>query len=657
MFFSSFYSCDVETALGRENCTLEEVLSCDSVLTEAHGMHRQLLDFLGEQQRLDQMLDMILSDPPEPPDAAEGPEVDSFDRLKKCTHVASELLNDIPSLYNVLLTPPYLRRILQLPREWKRLPPTHVYYFRLFHTLSRGPCRGELQKMIQTLYAEGIDVLAGIFKHVGSPDVYPCLFTLLTYAEENVGEEAERNAETRSPSFADWALKDGGLAQLALGVFSAVPESGEEEEDEDRKANVFRLLYDILQIRRNVQQNELCDAVAALQTWAASCMSADETPPHAAVPAILECMFRISRTPQGQGLFPLGCDCLVLIALQHPAAPTPPGDDEAMRRLLLSLGLHQILDRAEAFKELLLDPPALDPIQLPSFSIEKPLGVVRLKICWLLRALSGLIRTSVIQEWFVTHDFVQVLMELFAQFPQNTVLHNYVSETLGFLSKGGWELCQHLTSRVPAMLVRLEEEALKSPDRPASLAHVYSVARMFAYGEDFEWARPNCEGWTQLVEEGLAEFLRNSERKLGGGVQAKMGWGGDEDLEPSAWFHSDVHQEVDRELRGTDNPIEDPDVDSRSVPAVADSWDAFAPSQVDDAAGATDLFPKAEAEPEPEQEPQESQESQADAEEKAKAFVEPQVSLFPPPPDAFPPPPSQESQESQADAEEKAKAF
>eukprot|EP00755_Sulcionema_specki_P014836 Sspe_Gene.57765::Locus_31697_Transcript_1_1_Confidence_1.000_Length_1905::g.57765::m.57765 len=546
-FFSKFYEQSVDT-FNDDDLTIEKVLDNTNCIQECMSMNRRLLSFLTEEEQLTQLLDLVLTpveslDIPEASDQESDDETPLQQRARRA-HFASEILVcDSAELTEAIVSDTkHLDRIFQFLTLDPPLPANATYFTKLFSKcLSSNSTTDALLKYFYQKKDEGqFDILANIFRHISIAEIQTNLHTLLSPRED-------LDLPSTMPPFIAWAMANG----LRQEIRNVIEESLEDDElEEGRKVGVLAISLAAMQIDcSNAPTSQASAAISELQEWITSTLP-NEPKDEAFVPSVLDCVIRMSRKDPYSTVVPLAIEVLQRAPycfLQRAHGETP------------TLGLQCILNEAPAIRDILTT-PRLSPLQLPTYRLDPPLGLIRLKLVDLLHSISD-VTLPCVSEWFLQHGLVTLLMELFECYSSNNLLHNAVLGVLSnLLGNDKARECLVSTMNLDDWILRLHSEGKTDPNK-AYIGHLYTLASILD-----RKGGARAEGWNAFVKGDLVSYVKLEiapllatespvEEQLNHALDDLVVWKG---LNPVRPFET---------IDGVDaNPVTEPDGDADAPP-------------------------------------------------------------------------------------------
>eukprot|EP01063_Lacrimia_lanifica_P014168 TRINITY_DN20809_c0_g1_i1.p1 TRINITY_DN20809_c0_g1~~TRINITY_DN20809_c0_g1_i1.p1 ORF type:complete len:1010 (+),score=363.29 TRINITY_DN20809_c0_g1_i1:152-3181(+) len=471
-FFNQFFEAsNIDRILSSPDCSLEQLLGSPDFFQESHG-HTKLLEYLSEPAQMKAMLEILLApddaeldcltQPPE--EAAEGEEPETYAAKRaRIAYVASELLaNDIMNLMSIAARrgdyealDDFRRDLFGYLKQPGPLPESRVHFCKVLTSYLRnatGFCefgaslRSDIVSFLYTAKAEGsFDIIHAMFHHIGVIGVQQALLTLLTFKAEEGDTE---------PLFARWAMENG----LPEAMIDALAETrADPEEDEAAKVGILWVALGLLTLDGHGQNAEIVQSLSFLTQWLASYYDPADLaarkgadPPEGADPAALDAYNAsqlLASLPEHlhAGLVPSVTMVLRQTCDADPYSPVIPIASDILQRIAraftyqspnafgvadaahaMTYGLQSLLKEADYFKAVLsATPPGSERLELQTWVVDVPFGLMRLKLLELVRAI-GLVDLPAVYSWFFDEGLLELLMRLFEQYPHNNLLHSLV---------------------------------------------------------------------------------------------------------------------------------------------------------------------------------------------------------------------------------------
>ncbi|XP_011605254.2 serine/threonine-protein phosphatase 6 regulatory subunit 2 [Takifugu rubripes] len=385
--FDLHTSSHLEALLDKEDVTLAELMDEEDVLQECKAQNRRLLQFLSQDQCMQELVRLITT---EPPTGVE--EVKRF----KYSNIACELLTcDVGDINDKLGNEePLLESLYAFLEQPSPLNPLLASFFS--KTIGNLITRKTEQVLSFLRRKEGF--LSLVLKHIDTSAMMDVLLRLISCVEP-----PPLRLETLT-----W-LNEEKLAQRLIELIHP-------ERDEERQSNASQTLCDIIRLSRD-QANQLQELSQPDPLLAV--LESQES-----VEQLLQNMFSREGTDS----------CIVngiqvLLTLLEIRRPVVDGvmDAQGFERsytvnssILLAIQPHLI-----HFHQLLLQPPKRNPMLTTLGVLEEPFGNTRLHVA---RLVASLLYTSssshaVIAQELCRLNTMDLLLELFFKYTWNNFLH------------------------------------------------------------------------------------------------------------------------------------------------------------------------------------------------------------------------------------------
>uniref|UniRef100_A0A674HL21 Serine/threonine-protein phosphatase 6 regulatory subunit 2-like n=1 Tax=Taeniopygia guttata TaxID=59729 RepID=A0A674HL21_TAEGU len=219
----------VDKLLDKEDVTLEELMDEDDVLQECKAQNRRLLDFLCQQQCMEQLVTLITHEPP----------VDMDEKVRfKYPNTACELLtSDVPQINDKLGGDETLLNILYdfLDHE----PPLNPLLASFFSKTIGNLIARKTEQVISFLRKKD-KFLSLVLKHIDTSAMMDLLLRLISCVEPTALRQDVLN----------W-LNEARIIQRLVELIHS-------SQDEDRQSNASQTLCDIIRLSRD-QSTQLQD--------------------------------------------------------------------------------------------------------------------------------------------------------------------------------------------------------------------------------------------------------------------------------------------------------------------------------------------------------------------------------------------------------------
>uniref|UniRef100_A0A8C6VQ28 Protein phosphatase 6 regulatory subunit 2 n=1 Tax=Nothobranchius furzeri TaxID=105023 RepID=A0A8C6VQ28_NOTFU len=385
--FDLHTSSHLETLLDKEDVTLSELLDEEDVLQECKAQNRRLIQFLCQDQCMQELVRLTTTEPP-----AGADETKRF----KFPNVACELLTCDVGVINDKLgnDETLLETLYAFLEQPSPLNPLLASFFS--KTIGNLITRKTEQVINFLRKKEGF--LALVLKHIDTSAMMDVLLRLISCVEP-----PPLRLETLT-----W-LNEQKLAQRLTELIHP-------ERDEERQSNASQTLCDIIRLSRDqasqLQEISQPDPLLAV-------LESQEC-----VEQLLQNMFSGGRT---ESCIVSGIQ--VLLTLLEIRRPVVDGvmDAQGFERsyTVNSSILLAIQPHLTHFHQLLLEPPKQDPMLTTLGVLEEPLGNTRLHVA---RLVASLLYTSsashaVVAQELCRLDTMDLLLDLFFKHTWNNFLH------------------------------------------------------------------------------------------------------------------------------------------------------------------------------------------------------------------------------------------
>ncbi|KAJ9449973.1 Extragenic suppressor of kinetochore protein 1 [Diplonema papillatum] len=554
-FFSSqhFEAAGIDRVLNDLDCTLEKVLDSPDCLQECLCANITLLQYLSEEENIANMLDlMLLPLDQEVPCLMEDETADSggdssmnradpssrmAERRARLAYAASEVYASeaLAVIAETTKRPEMLRKIFSFLSAPPPLSVNKVYFSKVLSALQRNVAFAS--RMTEWLYkssASGeFDVIAALLRHISEPCVQQALLTLLIFHEgcDHVSEEGGTPTTPSYPVFPRWSMAHG-LPNAMVATLQTT--TGDPEFDESSIAGVLWIAVNVLSLDNNGQNVDILKTLHFLISWLSGhskngedyrddfIASVDDDvakqlpssgplfPPF--VPEVVSLLINSAKADSQSVITPVASDILQRITRAYTTVPhTDPPQHTS------TFGLQCILEHGADFIELLTSPPTgSQPLTLQAFTVKVPFGLMRLKILELLRSIATVMLPEVMN-WFIDEKILPVLMQIFEEYPNNSLVHSQVIGTFRSLIDAGLpEIDKALVEDVKILdwAVRLYKEgigsghivdlifSMKSESRPYCESPLWdTIAKEL--DEEVERRRAKYDPWLSLYEEAV----------------------------------------------------------------------------------------------------------------------------------------------------------
>ncbi|NXD45983.1 PP6R2 phosphatase, partial [Copsychus sechellarum] len=376
----------VDKLLDKEDVTLEELMDEDDVLQECKAQNRRLLDFLCQQQCMEQLVTLITHEPP----------VDMDEKVRfKYPNTACELLtSDVPQINDKLGGDETLLNILYdfLDHE----PPLNPLLASFFSKTIGNLIARKTEQVISFLRKKD-KFLSLVLKHIDTSAMMDLLLRLISCVEPTALRQDVLN----------W-LNEARIIQRLVELIHS-------SQDEDRQSNASQTLCDIIRLSRD-QSTQLQDV--------------PEPDPLLTALESQECVEQLLRNmfdrEQSETCIVNGTQVLLTLLETRRSGVEGLMDSytQGFERsyTVNSSILHGIEPRLKDFHQLLLRPPKKPAILTTLGVLEEPLGNARLHGSRLIAALLHTNTASINQE-LCRLGTMDLLLDLFFKYTWNNFLH------------------------------------------------------------------------------------------------------------------------------------------------------------------------------------------------------------------------------------------
>ncbi|NWH84391.1 PP6R2 phosphatase, partial [Aegithalos caudatus] len=376
----------VDKLLDKEDVSLEELMDEDDVLQECKAQNRRLLDFLCQQQCMEQLVTLITHEPP----------VDMDEKVRfKYPNTACELLtSDVPQINDKLGGDETLLNILYefLDHE----PPLNPLLASFFSKTIGNLIARKTEQVISFLRKKD-KFLSLVLKHIDTSAMMDLLLRLISCVEPTALRQDVLN----------W-LNEARIIQRLVELIHS-------SQDEDRQSNASQTLCDIIRLSRD-QSTQLQDV--------------PEPDPLLTALESQECVEQLLRNmfdgEQSETCIVNGTQVLLTLLETRRSGVEGLMDSytQGFERsyAVNSSILHGIEPRLKDFHQLLLRPPKKPAILTTLGLLEEPLGNARLHGSRLIAALLHTNTPSINQE-LCRLGTMDLLLDLFFKYTWNNFLH------------------------------------------------------------------------------------------------------------------------------------------------------------------------------------------------------------------------------------------
>lgn len=376
----------VDKLLDKEDVTLEELMDEDDVLQECKAQNRRLLDFLCQQQCMEQLVTLITHEPP----------VDMDEKVRfKYPNTACELLtSDVPQINDKLGGDEALLNILYDFLEHE--PPLNPLLASFFSKTIGNLIARKTEQVISFLRKKD-KFLSLVLKHIDTSAMMDLLLRLISCVEPTALRQDVLN----------W-LNEARIIQRLVELIHS-------SQDEDRQSNASQTLCDIIRLSRD-QSTQLQDV--------------PEPDPLLTALESQECVEQLLRNmfdgEQSETCIVNGTQVLLTLLETRRSGVEGLMDSYTQgfeRSYTVSSSiLRGIEPRLKDFHQLLLRPPKKPAILTTLGVLEEPLGNARLHGSRLIAALLHTNTPSINLE-LCRLGTMDLLLDLFFKYTWNNFLH------------------------------------------------------------------------------------------------------------------------------------------------------------------------------------------------------------------------------------------
>nr|XP_033813890.1 serine/threonine-protein phosphatase 6 regulatory subunit 2 isoform X4 [Geotrypetes seraphini] len=376
----------VDKLLDKEDVTLRELMDEDDILQECKAQNRRLLEFICQQDCMEELVHLITHEPP----------IDMEEKIRfKYPNTACELLtSDVPQINDKLGGDEKLLNILYDFLEHE--PPLNPLLASFFSKTIGNLIARKTEQVIVFLRKKD-EFLSLVLKHIDTSAMMDLLLRLISCVEPAPLRQEVLN----------WLNEERLIQRLIELIHSS--------QDEDRQSNASQTLCDVIRVSRDQsnQLQEIPEPDPLLTT-----LESQEC-----VEQLLKNMFDGDRT---ENCMVNGTQILLTLLETRRSGVETLLDTFAQgfeKSYTVSRSILQGIEpRLKDFHELLLHPPQKTPILTTIGVLEEPLGNARLHVARLIAALLHTNTVSVNQE--LCHlSTVDLLLDLFFKYTWNNFLH------------------------------------------------------------------------------------------------------------------------------------------------------------------------------------------------------------------------------------------
>uniref|UniRef100_A0A7M4EBZ6 Protein phosphatase 6 regulatory subunit 2 n=1 Tax=Crocodylus porosus TaxID=8502 RepID=A0A7M4EBZ6_CROPO len=381
----------VDKLLDKEDVTLHELMDEDDILQECKAQNRKLLDFICQQQCMEDLVNLITHEPP----------MDMEEKVRfKYPNTACELLtSDVPQINDKLGGDETLLNILYdfLDHE----PPLNPLLASFFSKTIGNLIARKTEQVIAFLRRKD-KFISLVLKHIDTSAMMDLLLRLISCVEPAPLRQEVLN----------WLNEAKVIQRLVELIHSS--------QDEDRQSNASQTLCDIIRLSRD-QSNQLQDI--------------PEPDPLLTALESQECVEQLLKNmfdgDQAENCIVNGTQILLTL-LETRVEGLMDSFSQGFERsyTVNSSILHGIEPRLKDFHQLLLSPPKKTSILTTIGVLEEPLGNARLHGARLIAALLHTNTPSINRE-LCRLNTMDLLLDLFFAYTWNNFLHFQVELCIG----------------------------------------------------------------------------------------------------------------------------------------------------------------------------------------------------------------------------------
>ncbi|XP_019365253.1 PREDICTED: serine/threonine-protein phosphatase 6 regulatory subunit 2 isoform X2 [Gavialis gangeticus] len=384
----------VDKLLDKEDVTLHELMDEDDILQECKAQNRKLLDFICQQQCMEDLVNLITHEPP----------MDMEEKVRfKYPNTACELLtSDVPQINDKLGGDETLLNILYdfLDHE----PPLNPLLASFF-SKTIGNLIARKTEQVITFLRKKDKFISLVLKHIDTSAMMDLLLRLISCVEPAPLRQEVLN----------WLNEAKVIQRLVELIHSS--------QDEDRQSNASQTLCDIIRLSRD-QSNQLQDI--------------PEPDPLLTALESQECVEQLLKNmfdgDQAENCIVNGTQILLTLLETRRSGVEGLMDSfsQGFERsyTVNSSVLHGIEPRLKDFHQLLLNPPKKTSILTTIGVLEEPLGNARLHGARLIAALLHTNTPSINRE-LCRLNTMDLLLDLFFAYTWNNFLHFQVELCIG----------------------------------------------------------------------------------------------------------------------------------------------------------------------------------------------------------------------------------
>ncbi|XP_067123496.1 serine/threonine-protein phosphatase 6 regulatory subunit 3 isoform X2 [Centruroides vittatus] len=423
--FNLITTSHIETLLNKENVTLKELMDEDDILQECKAQTKKLLDFLSRSEIMDEMVTLIIQEPPE--------DLDEKSRYKY-PNIACEILTvDVTQINDALSSDEsLLNKLYSFLDTEKPLNPLLASFFSKIIGLLISRKTDAIFEFLKNKE----DFVSLVLNHIETSAIMDLLLRLVTCIESN---------DIRC-SVVKW-LDDQKVVQRLIGLINP-------NFTEERNGNAAQALCDIIKVSREhmsllqekAEPDPLLKTIESIDTLSEllNHMFNGEKRECVLVSGIsvfLSLLEFKRQGPAGQQQIPQN---QVQPPLQGEGAPhcftsvffrnDVPDQMTSLDAERLEQGVENVMSaltpHLNSFHQLLLVPPPKSAITTTVGTLDPPVGFTRLEVAHLLTALLST-NTHSVNLQLVKLGTIGVLLDLFFTYTWNNFLHTQVEQSIG----------------------------------------------------------------------------------------------------------------------------------------------------------------------------------------------------------------------------------
>lgn len=423
--FNLITTSHIETLLNKENVTLKELMDEDDILQECKAQTKKLVDFLSRSEIMDEMVTLIIQEPPE----------DLDEKLRyKYSNIACEILTaDVAQINDVLSNDEsLLNKLYSFLDTEKPLNPLLASFF----SKTIGLLISRKTEAIFDFLKSKEDFVSLVLNHIETSAIMDLLLRLVTCIENN---------DIRC-SVVKW-LDEQKVIQRLIALINP-------NFTEERNGNAAQALCDIVKVSREhmsllqekAEPDPLLQTIESIETLTEllNHMFNGEKRESVLVSGIsvfLSLLEFKRQGPAGQQQIPQN---QIQPALQGEGAPhcfaslffrnDGPDQMTSLDAERLEQGVENVMTaltpHLNNFHQLLIVPPPKSAITTTAGTLDPPVGFTRLEVAHLLTALLST-NTHSVNLQLVKLGTIGVLLDLFFTYTWNNFLHTQVEQSIG----------------------------------------------------------------------------------------------------------------------------------------------------------------------------------------------------------------------------------